>query len=778
MGSACRNSELFRAILDGRRDDEIQRIAGFYDYLEIQPIQNNSHLFFENRVTEGQLQNINRRIYKLGKQLGKPVVATGDVHMLRPEDKEFRHILTYCHGFAGAGVNDLPMYFMTTDEMLQEFAYLGPQTAREVVVDNTRRVAAMVEPMLPVPKGTFPPKMDGAEEEVRTMTMEKAWSIYGKPLPELVEKRVQRELDSIIGNGYAVLYLVAHKLVKKSLEDGYLVGSRGSVGSSLVATFTDITEVNGLPPHYVCPSCKKSEFFTTGPVSSGVDLPEKMCPDCGVLYIRDGHDIPFETFLGFEGDKEPDIDLNFSGDNQPAIHKFCEVIFGKDYVFRAGTITTVAEKTAMGYVRKFLEEKELFATRAEMERLAQGCTGIKRSTGQHPGGIMVVPADNNIHNFSPVQRPADDTKTEIVTTHFDYHSISGRLLKLDILGHDDPTILRMLQDLTGVEPTGIPLTDDKVLSLFSSTKALGIDAKKLGTPVGTIGVPEFGTKFVRQMLVDTNPKTFADLVRISGLSHGTDVWLNNAQHYIKNGDTDLSGCISLRDNIMLYLIERGLPSKDAFFITEKVRKGKGLKPEEEDQMRKHNVPEWYIESCKKIKYMFPKGHAVAYVTMAVRIAWFKVYYPLEYYATFFSVRAKDFDAELVLMGQEAVKAKLDSIASLGNDASPKEQNLAAALELVYEMFLRGFSFAPVDIYKSHGTHFKVVGNQLLPPFGSVNGIGDNAGMAIYEEAKNGDFLSKQDFKNRTGSTRTVMEALDQIGALDHLGDTNQISFFG
>ncbi len=778
LGSACRNSELFRAILDGRRDDEIQRIAGFYDYLEIQPIQNNSHLFFENRVTEGQLQNINRRIYKLGKQLGKPVVATGDVHMLRPEDKEFRHILTYCHGFAGAGVNDLPMYFMTTDEMLQEFAYLGPQTAREVVVDNTRRVAAMVEPMLPVPKGTFPPKMDGAEEEVRTMTMEKAWSIYGKPLPELVEKRVQRELDSIIGNGYAVLYLVAHKLVKKSLEDGYLVGSRGSVGSSLVATFTDITEVNGLPPHYVCPSCKKSEFFTTGPVSSGVDLPEKMCPDCGVLYIRDGHDIPFETFLGFEGDKEPDIDLNFSGDNQPAIHKFCEVIFGKDYVFRAGTITTVAEKTAMGYVRKFLEEKELFATRAEMERLAQGCTGIKRSTGQHPGGIMVVPADNNIHNFSPVQRPADDTKTEIVTTHFDYHSISGRLLKLDILGHDDPTILRMLQDLTGVEPTGIPLTDDKVLSLFSSTKALGIDAKKLGTPVGTIGVPEFGTKFVRQMLVDTNPKTFADLVRISGLSHGTDVWLNNAQHYIKNGDTDLSGCISLRDNIMLYLIERGLPSKDAFFITEKVRKGKGLKPEEEDQMRKHNVPEWYIESCKKIKYMFPKGHAVAYVTMAVRIAWFKVYYPLEYYATFFSVRAKDFDAELVLMGQEAVKAKLDSIASLGNDASPKEQNLAAALELVYEMFLRGFSFAPVDIYKSHGTHFKVEGNQLLPPFGSVNGIGDNAGMAIYEEAKNGDFLSKQDFKNRTGSTRTVMEALDQIGALDHLGDTNQISFFG
>lgn len=778
LGSACTNSELFRAMLDGRAKDDISAIAAQYDYLEIQPVGNHQHLLAEGRCTVEQLRAMNRSIIELGNRLGKPVVATGDVHMLKAEDARYRHILTYCHGFAGAGESDTPMPFLTTEEMLREFQYLGPQLAKEVVVTNSRKIAAMVEPMLPVPKETFPPKMEGAEDEIRTMTMENAWRLYGKPLPDIVQARVDRELNSIIGNGYAVLYLVAHKLVKKSLADGYLVGSRGSVGSSLVATLTDITEVNGLPPHYVCPDCQHSEFFTDGKVSSGVDLPEKTCPRCGTPYLRDGHDIPFETFLGFEGDKEPDIDLNFSGDNQPAIHKYCEVLFGEGFVFRAGTITTVAEKTAMGYVRKFLEEKGLTANRAEMERLAMGCTGIKRSTGQHPGGIMVVPADNDIHNFCPVQHPADDNDTEIITTHFDYHSISGRLLKLDILGHDDPTVLRMLQDITGVDPRSLPLTDPKVLSLFRSTQALGVDPKELGSPVGTIGVPEFGTRFVRQMLVDTNPRSFADLVRVSGLSHGTDVWLGNAQHYIKNGDTDLEGCISLRDNIMLYLISCGLPSKDAFFITEKVRKGKGLKPEEEAQMRSFNVPEWYIESCKKIKYMFPKGHAVAYVTMAVRIAWYKVYYPLHYYATFFSVRAKDFDAELVIKGQAAVKARLDEITALGNDASPKEQNLAATLELVYEMFLRGYSFAPLDVYKSHGTRFLVEGNQLIPPFGAVNGIGDNAGATIYEEARKGEFFSKEDFKTRTRSTRTVMEALDRVGCLDGLGDTNQISFFG
>ncbi|KAF5057892.1 DNA polymerase III PolC-type [anaerobic digester metagenome] len=778
LGSACTNSELYRAILDGRRPDIITSLADFYDYLEIQPVSNHAHLLVEDRCHVEQLKDINRRIVKLGKALGKPVVATGDVHMMRPEDAVFRHVLTYCQGFAGAGENSTPMPFRTTDEMLREFDYLGGALAREVVIDNTRRIAAMVEPILPIPKETFPPKMEGAEEDVRSMTLDKAYAIYGNPLPDIVQARVDRELKSIIGNGYAVLYLVAHKLVKKSLSDGYLVGSRGSVGSSLVATLMDITEVNGLPPHYVCPHCKHSEFFTDGSVSSGVDLPAKRCPACHTEYIREGHDIPFETFLGFEGDKEPDIDLNFSGDNQASIHKYCEVLFGEGFTFRAGTITTVAEKTAMGYVRKFLEEKNLSMTRAEMERLAAGCTGIKRSTGQHPGGIMVVPADNDIHNFCPVQRPADDTSTDIITTHFDYHSISGRLLKLDILGHDDPTVLRMLQDITGIDPKSLPLTDPKVLGLFRSTETLGVDPEALGSPVGTIGVPEFGTRFVRQMLMDTKPKSFADLVRVSGLSHGTDVWLNNAQYYIKNGDTDLEGCISLRDNIMLYLIQCGLPSKDAFFITERVRKGKGLKPEEEAQMRQYKVPEWYIESCKKIKYMFPKGHAVAYVTMAVRIAWYKVYYPLHYYATFFSVRAKDFDAEVVLKGQAAVKAKLDEIAAMGNEATPKDQNLAATLELVYEMFLRGYDFAPVDIYKSHGSKFIVADNRLIPPFSAVNGIGENAGLAIYEEAQKGEFFSKEDFKNRTRSTRTVMEALERLGCLNELGDTNQISFFG
>lgn len=776
LGSACSNSELFRAMLEERKPEEIFRIASFYDYLEIQPLGNNAGLL-EERLTEEQLMDFNRRILQLGQELNKPVVATGDVHMLKAEDRCFRHILTFCHGFAGAGENDTAMPYLTTEEMLAEFWYLGEETARKAVIDNSRLIASWVDPVLPIPKETFPPKMEGAEEEIRTMTMETAHSIYGKPLPELVQKRVDRELDSIIGNGYAGLYLVGHKLVKKSLSDGYLVGSRGSVGSSLVATFTDITEVNGLPPHYVCPTCQHSEFFTDGSVSSGVDLPEKNCPHCGTRYHQEGHDIPFETFLGFEGDKEPDIDLNFSGDNQPAIHKYCEVLFGEGYVFRAGTITTVAEKTAIGYVLKFLEEKNQTVPKAEMERLALGCTGIKRSTGQHPGGIMVVPSDNDIHNFTPIQRPADDVKTDIITTHFDYHSISGRLLKLDILGHDDPTMLRMLSDITGIDPVKLPLSDPRVLSLFMSTEALGVSQEALGSPVGTIGIPEFGTRFVRQMLVDTKPRTFSDLVRISGLSHGTDVWLNNAQDYIKNGDTDLAGCISLRDNIMLYLIQCGLPSKESFFITEKVRKGKGLKSEEETLMREHHVPEWYIESCKKIKYMFPKGHAVAYVMMAVRIAWFKVYHPLAYYATYFSVRAKDFDGEIAMKGESAVKACIDEITEQGNQATAKDQNVASTMEVVYEMYKRGYSFAPLDIYKSHGTKFLVEGNQLIPPFNSLNGLGDNAAMQIYEEAGKGNFISKEDFKERTRATRTIMEALERLGCFDGLGDTNQISFF-
>lgn len=778
IGSACSNSELFVSMLESRSDEAIDKIADFYDYYEIQPLGNNMYLTGpDGRATKEQLMDMNRRIIEISKEKGKLTCATGDVHMLKKSDEIFRRILLNFKGFDRNSTGETPLPFLTTNEMLDEFSYLGRDLAREVVIENTNKIADLIEDVKPVPDGTFPPKWEGAEEEVTNMVMNRAHEIYGDELPEIVQKRVDRELNSIISNGYAVLYLVAHKLVKKSLDDNYLVGSRGSVGSSLVATFMDITEVNGLVAHYVCPKCKHSEFFDDGTGKSGVDLPDKNCPICGTPYKKDGHDIPFETFLGFEGDKEPDIDLNFSGEYQPEVHKYCEVLFGKGFVFRAGTIGTVADKTALGYVKRYFEDRNQTVSRAEMERLAMGCTGVKRTTGQHPGGIMVVPADNDIHNFCPVQKPADDQTTDTITTHFDYHSISGRLLKLDILGHDDPTMLKMLQDLTGLNPREIPLNDPKVISLFEKPDALGVTSEELGTPVGTYGIPEFGTKFVMQMLVDTKPKSFADLVRISGLSHGTDVWLNNAQYYIKNGDTDLEGCISLRDNIMIYLIAKGIEKKTSFFITEKVRKGKGLSEEYEKTMREHNVPEWYIESCKKIKYMFPKGHAVAYVTMASRIAYYKVYYPLAYYATFFTVRAKDFDAELVVKGVDAVKARMDELNSQGNSISVKDGNLLSVLELVYEMMMRGFTFENVDLYKSKASEFVVLEKSLLLPFNSVVGVGDNAAKAIEEEAVKGEFYSKEDFRQRTKVTKTVIEALDKIGCFKDLGETNQISFF-
>ena len=778
IGSACEAGQVYRAILDGKSQNEIEEIASFYDYLEIQPIDNNMFLIEKGNVKDREeLKTINRNIYDLGKKLGKVTVATCDVHFMDPEDEVYRRIILAGQGFSDAD-SQPPLYLRTTDEMLKEFDYLGEDKAYEVVIKNTNFIANQIEGCKPIPDETYPPKIDGAEDDIKNMTLNKVHSIYGDNLPEVVQKRLDKELNSIISNGYAVLYLIAQKLVAKSISDGYLVGSRGSVGSSFVATMSDITEVNGLPPHYVCPNCKNSHFFLDGSISSGADLPDKNCPDCGTLYKKDGHDIPFETFLGFEGDKEPDIDLNFSGDNQGVIHKYTEVLFGKGFVFKAGTIGTVAEKTAYGYVRKYLDERNIIASSAEIERLTLGCTGIKRTTGQHPGGIMVVPRDNDIHNFCPIQHPADDSQSDVVTTHFDYHSISGRLLKLDILGHDDPTVLRMLQDLTGVDPKTIPLHDEKVLSLFTSPDALGVTKEELECEVGTYGLPEFGTKFVRQMLLDTKPKTFADLVRISGLSHGTDVWLNNAQYYIKEGYTTLSECISTRDDIMVYLIYKGVPPKTAFNIMEKVRKGKGVSEEYEQIMKENNVPEWYIESCKKIKYMFPKGHAVAYVMMAVRIAYFKVYYPLAYYATYFTVRADDFDAELICKGEGAIKNKLQEIYQMGNNVTQKDKGLMTILEIAFEMNKRGFKFLKVDLYESDAVKFKIENGAIRPPINSLQGVGDNAAKSIVEAKKDGEFISKEDLRIRAKISKTVIETLTIHGCLEGLGETNQISLFG
>lgn len=778
IGSACEGGQLYKSVLEGKTGEELKEVADFYDYFEIQPIGNNAHLVRKGNVKDDdELRDINKRIYDLGKEMNRPVVATCDVHFLNPTDEAFRRVIQAGQGFGDCD-NQPPLYFRTTEEMLKEFAYLGEEVSREVVIYNTQKIADQIDEIKPIPDETFPPKIEGAEEDIKRMTLDKVHSIYGEVLPEVVQKRLDKELNSIINNGYAVLYLIAQKLVAKSLEDGYLVGSRGSVGSSFVATMSDITEVNGLPPHYVCPNCKKSEFFLDGSVSSGADLPNKKCPDCGAEYIKDGHDIPFETFLGFEGDKEPDIDLNFSGEYQGVVHKYTEVLFGEGYVFKAGTIGTVAEKTAYGYVKKYLQERNMVVSQAEVERLTIGCTGVKRTSGQHPGGIMVVPQDNEIFNFCPIQHPADDVNTDIITTHFDYHSISGRLLKLDILGHDDPTVLRMLQDLTGVDPKTIPLNDPKVISLFTSTEALGVTKEELGCEVGSYGLPEFGTKFVRQMLVDTQPKSFADLVRISGLSHGTDVWLNNAQYFIKEGYTTLKDCIATRDDIMVYLMYKDLPPKTAFTIMEKVRKGKGLSEEDEAIMKEHNVPDWYIESCKRIKYMFPKGHAVAYVMMAVRIAYFKVYYPEAYYTTYFSVRADDFDAELICKGEAVIKAKMDELYALGNAISVKEKGLLTILEISYEMYKRGLKFKKVDLYTSDAMKFKIEPEGIRPPLNALQGVGDNAAKAIVEARKDGEFISKEDLRIRAKISKTVIETLGVHGCLEGMQDTNQLSLFG
>lgn len=779
IGSACEAGELYRALVRGASREEIVKIASYYDYLEIQPTGNNAFLIREGIVPDEEtLREYNRQIVELGKELNKLVVATCDVHFLDPEDYIYREILQTGQGYRDAALQP-PIYFRTTGEMLEEFSYLGETEAYEVVVSNTNKIADMIEWVDPIPSGTFPPYIEGAEEDIKRMTEEKVRELYGDTPPEIVRKRVDKELNSIIKNGFSVMYIIAQKLVHKSLSDGYLVGSRGSVGSSFIAYLIGITEVNSLPAHYRCGKCKYSEFFDNDKtVGCGFDLPDKNCPVCNEPLIKDGYDIPFETFLGFDGDKEPDIDLNFSGEYQPVAHKYTEELFGEGYVFRAGTIATIADKTAYGFVKKYMDEKEIVGTRAEIERLASGCTGVKRTTGQHPGGVMVCPHDKDIYDFTPIQRPADDTSSDIITTHFDYHSISGRILKLDILGHDDPTVIKMLEDLTGVDAKSIPIGEKKTMGIFSGTEPLGVTPEQIGSPVGTFGVPEFGTKFVRQMLVDTKPKTFAELIRISGLSHGTDVWLNNAQDLVRNGVTTLANVISTRDDIMIYLIQHGLPPLESFKIMESVRKGKGLTEEQEALMREKNIPDWYIESCKKIKYMFPKAHAAAYVMMAFRIAWFKVYYPEAFYATYYTVRADTFDANIISRGSQAVDHAIKEIEGKGNMATNKEKDLLTILEVAREMYARDIKCLSVDLYKSDATKFLITKDGILPPFTALPGLGIAAARNIVEARENGgEFISIEDLKARSGVSKAVIEILETHGCLDGLEESSQLSFF-
>lgn len=780
IGSACENGQVYQAVKKNVDDEEMAKIIELYDYIEIMPIDNNKFMIHKGEVEdEEELRDLNRKMVEVAHKFGKIPVATGDVHFLDEHEAVLRKILKYSQGFK-VDEEETYLHFRTTDEMLREFSYLGDELAYEVVVTNTNKIADMVENILPIPDGTYPPEIEGSDVELREMCYNKAKRIYGDPLPEVVQNRLDRELNSIIKNGYAVMYIIAQKLVTKSLRDGYLVGSRGSVGSSVAATMSDITEVNPLPAHYICENedCKYSYFYEIGEWGSGVDLPDKDCPKCGRKLKKDGHDIPFEVFLGFEGDKEPDIDLNFSGEYQPVIHKYTEELFGEGYVYRAGTIGTVAEKTAFGYARKYVEENNIQVPTAEVVRLSNGCTGVKRTSGQHPGGVMVVPHYKDVYDFTPIQYPANDTSCGVITTHFDYHSISGRILKLDILGHDVPTIIRMLEDITGIDATEIPLDDKETMSLFTSTDALGVTPEEINCPIGSLAIPEFGTKFVRQMLLDTKPTTFAELVRISGLSHGTDVWLNNAQELVQKEIVGLKDVISTRDDIMNYLIFKGLPPKMAFTIMENVRKGRGLKPEHVELMEANNVPEWYIWSCKQIKYMFPKAHAVAYVMMSFRLAYCKVHYPEAFYATYFTTKAEDFDADLIVKGLPAIKARINEIESLGNDATTKEKNMLTVLEVALEMYARGIKILPVDIYKSDASKFQVAGEKmLLPPMIALQGVGENAAINIQKERENGEFISKEDLRKRTKISKTVIETLTSHGSLNDMSDENQLSLF-
>ena len=782
FGSACEAGEVFRALTKGEPWEEIKRLASFYDYLEIQPIGNNNFMIAKGMAKdEEQLRDWNRDILRLADELGKPCCATGDVHFLEPEDEAFRRILMAGQGFSDAD-NQAPLYFKSTDEMLKEFSYLGEDRAYEVVVKNTNMIADMCDVIRPVPRENYPPHIDGCEDDLRNMCYEKAKRIYGDPLPEPVQARLDRELGSIIGNGYAVMYIIAQKLVTKSLADGYLVGSRGSVGSSLAAFMSDITEVNSLAPHYLCPDDKYLEWHEE--YSCGVDLPDKICPKCGKPLTKQGFNIPFETFLGFEGDKVPDIDLNFAGEYQSRIHWYTGEIFGHDHVFRAGTIGTVAEKTAFGYVKKYMEERGIECSRAEENRLAAGCTGVRRTSGQHPGGVVVVPKEIEIYDVCPIQHPADDPDSEIITTHFEYHSIDANLLKLDELGHDDPTIIKHLENLTGVNAQEIPLDDPETMSLFHSCKALKYKGENPDTDpilgdLGCVAVPEFGTKFVRGMVKETHPSTFAELVSISGLSHGTDVWLGNAAELVRKG-IPLSGCICCRDDIMNYLILQGVKPKLSFKTMESVRKGKGLTEEMEAAMNEQHVPEWYIDSCKKIKYMFPKAHAVAYVMMAFRIAWFKVHRPLAFYSAYFSIRAKGFDASCMIKGDKVCLDKMTELRGKERDKtiSAAEKDMMTTLEVCHEFYRRGFTFEPMDVYKSDATRFLVTETGLIPPFTSMPGIGEQAALSIVEERKNGKFLSAEELIVRCPkASKAVVELLEQIGALGSMPKTTQMTLF-
>ena len=786
FGSACEAGELFHAIVDGKDWEELKRIADFYDYLEIQPIANNRFMIAKGQAKdEEELREFNRKILKLADELGKPCVATGDVHFLEPEDEAYRRILMAGQGFGDAD-NQAPLYLKTTDEMLQEFAYLGEDRAYEVVVKNTNMIAEMLEPIRPVPRENYPPKIEGSAEELQQLCYDKARRMYGDPIPEPIEHRLKQELEPIIRQGYDVMYMIAQKLVAKSLEDGYLVGSRGSVGSSLVAFMSGITEVNSLPPHYLCPECKYLEWHENEGVGCGVCLPDKVCPNCGKPLTKEGFTIPFATFLGFNADKVPDIDLNFSGEYQPRIHKYTGELFGEDHVFRAGTIATVAEKTAYGYVKKYMEERGIECSRAEENRLAAGCTGIRRTTGQHPGGIVVVPRDVEIYDFCPVQHPADDPESDIITTHFEYHSIDANLLKLDELGHDDPTMIKMLEEMTGVVATEIPLDDPGVMSLFTSNEALKYVDDKPDPILGELGclaVPEFGTKFVRGMVSDTKPHNFDDLLCISGLSHGTDVWLGNAADLVAKG-VPLSQCICCRDDIMNYLIGKGLDPLMSFKIMEAVRKGKvakaGFDAGWEEAMREHEVPDWYIDSCRKIKYMFPKAHAVAYVMMAYRIAWFKVHIPLAFYAAYFSIRAKGFDASCMIKGDAVAVEKYQELRRKESDKtiSNAEKDTMTTLEVCHEFYRRGFIFESMDVYKSDATKFIITDRGLIPPFTSMPGIGEQAALGIVGERENGRFLSSEELSIRCPKvSSSVIELLSQIGALGDMPKSTQVSLF-